>query len=111
MVPLLAAIQFQRFMNSGRTLPAIFGCEDEWGTWVGEYVVKLRGGIETTESGLLRELVAARLAAHFGIASPDPAIVGIDEALAELIAKAEPSRAAHIRNSIGLNCGTRLVRG
>jgi len=86
MVPVLWATQFQRFMTSGRTEPAILGCEDQSDRWVGDYVVKLRGAIETGESGLLRELVAANLAAYFGIASPEPAVINIERTLAELIA-------------------------
>ena len=57
MIRRLTAIQFERFMTSGRTSPALCGCEDESGVMVGEYVVKLRGAI--LESGLLNELFAA----------------------------------------------------
>lgn len=98
-------------MTSGRTAPAIFGCENESGSWVGEYVVKLRGGIEIRESGLMREIICARLAAHFGIDTPEPAVVALEPALAELIAVAQPLHAAQIRESTGLNFGTKLVTG
>jgi hypothetical protein len=60
MIPRLTAIQFERFMTSGRTSPALCGCEDQAGTLTGEYVVKLRGAVG--ESALLYELLAARLA-------------------------------------------------
>lgn len=76
---------------------------------VGEYVVKLRGAIG--ESGSLNELLAARLAAHFGIAMPEAAVITIDPTLAELVASAEPSQAPRIRASVGLNIGTKALSG
>jgi hypothetical protein len=79
------------------------------GAAAGEYVVKLRA--EIRESGLLNELIAAKLAAHFGLASPDPALIMITPALAELIAAAQPSQAARIRGSVGLNFGTLALTG
>ncbi len=111
MVPIVTATQFQRFMSSGRTEPAIFGCEDEAGAWAGEFVVKLRGGLETGESGLLRELMATKLASYFGLASPEPALVHLEQAVAELVTKVEPSHAARLRASVGLNFGTKVVLG
>jgi hypothetical protein len=74
---------------------------------VGEYVVKLRGAI--LESGLLNELFAARLARHFGLTSPEPALIAIDQALVDLVANTQPSQAARIRGSVGLNFGTRAL--
>ena len=59
----------------------------------------------------MRELVGAKLAAHFGIASPEPAVIRIDDALIELVAEAEPSHATGLRNSVGLNFGTKMVTG
>ena len=109
MLPRLTAIQFERFMTSGRTSPALCGCEDQAGTLVGEYVVKLRGAIGTP--GLLKELFAAKLAGHFGLASPEPALIAIEPALVELIASTQPTQAARIRGSVGLNFGTRALSG
>ena len=111
MAPILTAVRFARFMDTGRTKPAIFACEDLSGTFAGEYVVKLRGGIETRESGLLRELLAAKLAEYFRIDSPQPALIRIEESLAELISGIEPSRTTCIRDSVGLNFGTKLASG
>jgi hypothetical protein len=96
-------------MNSGRTSPALCGCEDEHGGSVGDYVVKLRGGLDRGKRGLVCELIGSRLAAYFGIATPDPALVVVDAALAELVATAEPKKAVLIRNSIGLNFGSRHI--
>jgi hypothetical protein len=76
---------------------------------VGEYVVKLRGYVQ--ERGLLSELLGAKLAAHFGLASPLPALIFLDQALADLIAKAEPSKATQSIGSVGLNFGTQELIG
>jgi hypothetical protein len=76
---------------------------------VGEYVVKLRGAIG--ESGLLNELFAARLAGHFGLLSPEPAVIAIDQALVGLVANTQPLQAARIRDSAGLNFGTKVLTG
>jgi hypothetical protein len=111
MIQMLHATQFQRFMTSGRTAPAIFGCEDASGTWAGEYVVKLRGGLDSGASGLMRELVGSRLATYFGMNTPEPAVIAIEPVLAELIAKAQSLHAVRILGSAGLNFGTRLVAG
>jgi hypothetical protein len=60
---------------------------------------------------LSNELLAARLAAYFGIAAPEPAIVVLDNALVELIARSHPSKAKLVRDSVGLNFGTKALRG
>jgi hypothetical protein len=57
----------------------------------------------------LFELVASRLAAHFGLVSPDPALVSIDAEFAKLVVAREPHQATRMRNSIGLNFGSRLL--
>jgi hypothetical protein len=75
----------------------------------GEYVVKLRGAIG--ESGLLSELFASRLAGHFGLACPESAVITIDQGLVELVANTQPSHAARIRGSVGLNFGTKVLTG
>jgi hypothetical protein len=111
MIPTLTAIQFNKFMKSGRTSPAILGCEDESGTWAGEYVVKLRGGSGVGNSGLLREFFAAQLAQHFRIETPEPAVIRVEEALARLIASSESTYSEVILASVGLNFGTRVVTG
>jgi hypothetical protein len=96
-------------MTSGKTSPALCGCEDQSGVMVGEYVVKLRGAIG--ESGLLNELFAARLTGHFGLASPEPALIAMGEVLVDLIANTQPSHAARLRSSVGLNFGTKALSG
>lgn len=109
MIQHLTAVQFARFMQSGRTSPALCACEDDSGTSAGEYVVKLRGSL--LERGLLAELVGAKVAAHFGLSSPTPALISLEQALAELISNAVPTNADIVRDSVGLNFGTQALVG
>jgi hypothetical protein len=109
MVQQLIAAQFHRFMKTGRTSPALCGCEDHAGNHVDDFVVKLRGGLDNGRNGLLFELFASRLAAYFGLMPPDPALVMIESDFAELVAAAEAQRGVRIRNSVGLNFGSRLL--
>lgn len=114
MVPRLIAAQFHRFMESGRTSPVLCSCEDHAGKPVGEVVVKLRGGLDSGNTGLLCELLASRLAGHFGLSVPEPALVEIDDDFVELVAAlegigTESKRAERLRKSVGLNFGSRLL--
>jgi hypothetical protein len=109
MIPRLNAVQFHRFMRAGRTSPALCGCEDELGNRVDDYVLKLRGGMEHGQTGLLCELIGSSLARYFGLTVPDPALVVVEPDFGELVARAEPDVADRVRNSIGLNFGSRLV--
>jgi hypothetical protein len=81
------------------------GCEDETGGFAGDYVVKLRGGMERGNAGSLSELVGALLAQVFGISIPEPAVVVIEEQFADEIAASVPQRATQVTNSVGLNFG------
>jgi hypothetical protein len=109
MIPKLVAIQFVRFMESGRTSPALFGCEDESGRSVGEYVVKLRGTVG--EAGLMKELFASNIARYFNLLPPPPALIVIEQPLADLVAHAVPAQAAVIEGSVGLNFGSLVQTG
>jgi hypothetical protein len=111
MIPRLSATQFLRFMDKGKTSPALCACIYEHGALAGEYVVKLRGAVEGGETGLINELLAALLAKHFELAAPDPAIVLLDEALIDLIAHDHSSRQIALRRSVGCNFGTKHLVG
>ena len=116
MLPHLTAVTFHHFMGSGRTSPVLCGCEDDSGNRVADLVVKLRGGLDQGLTGLTCELVASRLATHFGLAVPEPALVLIDTDFAEIVASLEARsgdrvKADRIRNSVGLNFGTRQLSG
>ncbi len=111
MIRRLVAAQFHRRMKAGRTSPLLCGCEDNAERHVGDYVVKLRGCVERGENGMLNELFASRLASHFGILVPEPAVVEISPSFAELVSQRQPYFAGRIRNSIGLNFGSKLLTG
>jgi hypothetical protein len=109
MIDRVTATGFHHFLETGRTRPGLFYCESP-STEVADYVVKLRGGMERP-NGAVCELYAAMLAAHFGLSAPAPSIVLIEEDLARAIAEAEPDTklAAIIKNSVGLNFGSRFL--
>lgn len=111
MTPTLTAKRFQRFMETGRSSPALCGCVDETGKDCGEYVVKLRGAVDSREAGLVNELLAARLANHFKLTAPEPAVVVIENELIDLIAREYSERKTALELSVGPNFGTRHLTG
>lgn len=108
-IPILFASSYQKRMSSGRTKPCLFLCEDENGDLLGEYVVKLKAGMEHGVNGLVSELLSAQLAKFLDIPAPEPALIQVDPAITEVISDQE--LADKIRNSAGLNYGSRLVTG
>jgi len=108
-IPILSATSLQRILHSGRTKPCIFFCEDETGERNGEYVVKLKAGMETGVNGLAAELIASQLAGFLDIPTPDAAIIELDAVIAEVIPDA--GLALRIRGSSGLNFGSRVITG
>ena len=56
-------------------------------------------------------MLGAKLAAHFELSSPTPALVVLEPALTELIANTDESKAKMVRGSAGLNFGTQLLIG
>ena len=106
MIESARATVFHRFMQTGRTSPALFSCSREGSAEQDEYVIKLKGGIDLGTAGLVCESVASVLAAYFGISHPRPALVDLDMDLAQLAAEQEPAKAALLMNSIGTNFGT-----
>jgi len=98
-------------MRSGRTKPAVFLCEDLDGNSAGEFVVKLRGGIDSGVVGLTCELLSSLLTEKLGIRTPNPAIVEIDPAIGALLSAGDTEMARLIRNSGGLNFGSEVLVG
>jgi hypothetical protein len=108
----VTATTFHHFLGNGRTSPAIFTCEGLQHGTSGEYVVKLRGGLERRERGLSYELYASMLGSYFGMSCPRPAIVLVEEDLAEAIAEelsGDDRESRIIRDSVGLNFGTQFL--
>lgn len=98
-------------MASGRTMPALVSCETAEGQPAGDYVVKLKAGIDRRETGLACEWIASRLATYFGIPTPEPAVVELDAQLVGQAVSDFPSKADILEKSTGLNFGSRLVKG
>lgn len=90
MIRSLVAVRFERFMTSGRTRPALLSCEDVEGNAAGEYVVKMRGCMDTGATGLTCEVIATLLARHFKIQAPQPAIVRLDPEFISAILAVKP---------------------
>jgi hypothetical protein len=105
----LSAVRFDKFMRTGRTSPMLCGCEEQSGTSAEEYVVKLGGAL--SDAGLLNEFVGAKLARYFGLLSPNPAVVVLEQSLADEIAAAYSDKSAIVRKSVGLNFGTKALTG
>ena len=104
-IPYLEAVTFQRELPSGRTKPCIFSCESKNGDDAGEYVVKLKAGMDNGVKSLSAEMLGSLLADFFDMPSPKPAIINIDPTLAETI----PNK--RVRESAGENFGSKLVTG
>jgi len=108
-IPHLYASSYQRRMESGRTRPCLFMCEDENSELYDYYVVKLKAGIDSLETGLSSELIASQLALFLDIPTPEPAIIRVDPAITEVIGDTE--LAAKITESAGLNFGSKFLTG
>jgi hypothetical protein len=96
-------------MVSGRTQPGLFFCEDDNGNDYGEYVVKLKAGMESRENGLMAELISSQLSHFLDIPVPSPAIINIDPLIAEVIP--DQSLSIKIRESAGMNFGSKVITG
>jgi len=108
----VTATTFHGFMGSGRTSPAKFSCIVPESVQVDEYVVKLRGGLDMRERGLVYELYASMLGAYLGLSCPRPVIVLIEEDLTEAIIEeldGDKRKVQIVCDSIGLNFGTQLL--
>jgi hypothetical protein len=87
------------------------GCVDEFQETAGDYVVKLRGALDSGGAGLINELLAAELASHFGLPTPEPAVIAVEQPLIDLIIAMHPERQAALQQSVGLNFGSKHLTG
>ena len=111
MLRTIDATVFHRELNAGRTRPVILGCRQEDGSDAGEFVVKLRSEVSAQGGNSCFEVYGVLLAQHFDIATPEAVLVSIDARLASAIPVESGGAAARIRNSAGLNFGTRYLPG
>jgi hypothetical protein len=105
----VTATVFHRFLQTGRTSPAIFSCLPDSDDEECEFVVKLKGGPELLPSSLACEAIASELADYFDLKHPQQAIAQLDEPLADVVAQQEVSKAELLRASVGKNFGTALL--
>ena len=108
-IPHLHAGSYQRRMTSGRTRPCLFFCENDQGEMNGEYVVKLRAGIDNPDIGLFSELMGSQLAQFLDIQTPEPAIIIVNPELADIINDSQLE--GDIRRSAGNNFGSKVITG
>ena len=109
MLKRLTATQFIQVMTTGRTSPLLCGCSNQNGAPVGEFVVKLLGRPDNGGYGALFEIVASRLAKHFGILVPEAAVVEVTTDFAQLLSDSLPALVPAIKASVGPNFGTRVI--
>jgi hypothetical protein len=106
-IPTLNASALIRELSSGRTKPCLFHCEYDNIELGAEYVVKLKAGIDSKETGLASELIASQLAIFLDIPTPEPAIINLDPSLADIIS--DPVLSQKIRDSAGANFGSKYI--
>ena len=107
----LTATAYLRKMRTGRTNPAIFECDDLNGNDVGQFVVKLKAGLENGGTGLTCELLSSLVAAELGLMTAPLALVEIDPTLSGLISEKDSDMRKIVKNSAGMNFATEALVG
>src|ERR1700722_3995436 len=108
MLTQVTPIEYVRPMGSGRTKPLLLVCETPTGDSI-DTVVKFSAGCDEGVSSLVREVVAACLAADLSIIITVPDIeITTPEWIASL---ADEDLAARIRRSSLIHFGSTLVTG
>ena len=90
-------------LREGGSLPAIVEADDD-----GMYVLKFRGAGQGTRA-LIAELVSGEIARALGLPVPELVFAELEEELART--EPDPEIHALIKDSAGLNLGTRLPAG
>jgi hypothetical protein len=106
MLSTVTAIRFEKAVDTGRTRPGIFTCEDGDGNET-ELVLKFSAGCDLRERALVTEVLAALLAADLDLPVPEPFVVRVDSDLAATI----PDHAIRERaeRSLGWNFGSKKL--
>jgi hypothetical protein len=107
MLQSVTAVHLHRMMTSGRTRPALFGCNGDTGIYAGDFVVKLVASMDTKDRGPANELIASRLAGHFGILHPEAAAVTVAAELTKWLVEQNHEISRTIGS--GPNFGSRLL--
>ena len=107
----LRATAYLRKVHTGRTKPAIFQCDDLGGNDVGQFVVKLKGGLENGVTGLTCELLSSLVAGELGVMTVPLALIEIDPALSQVISEKDSDMRKIVKNSAGVNFATEVLVG
>lgn len=111
MLPVVTAVRYERALTSGRTRPVICYCSDSNGETKDDYVVKLGNRADFGKNGLANELLSFLLAQHFGITTPEAAIVRITKEFCQAVASSSKDAGERFHGAEGLHFGTRLIVG
>jgi len=107
MLDLVTAVSFTRVLGTGRTLPLQLEAERADGEVI-DVAAKLSDG-GCGPGGLVREAMAAMLAADLGLPVPEPVVVAFPVAFPEIVP--DQSVGERIRGSLSPTFGTRYVNG
>jgi hypothetical protein len=108
MLARVTAVEHQSMTASGKTGPSRIVCERSDGTTV-EVVAKFSAGCDELETSLAREVIAACLARDLRLPVPEPFLVDVPPAWADLVT--DLGQRAKIKASSPVAFGSRLVTG
>ena len=108
MVKTITAVTFLKAFYTGRTCPCLMLCADEEGNLI-ETVVKLIVGKESSQAGLICELMASFLAQDLDLPVPQPFLVEVEADFYKGIFDIVLSR--RFKDSVGLNFGSKFLGG
>ena len=107
----VTAIQFHGPMGVGKTAPSLGTCEQADGKQV-ELVIKLVGGCEAATGSLVREAIAALMAADLDLPVPEPYLVKVEADFIATIPEVDDRYRQAKRNavaSVGWNFGSKKL--
>jgi hypothetical protein len=107
----VTAIQFHRPMGVGKTAPSLLTCQQDDGKQV-ELVVKFAAGCEAGIGALMREAIAALMAADLDLPVPEPFLVKVESDFIATIPEADEryrQAKANAAASMGWNFGSKKL--
>lgn len=108
MLETVDAVRFDRVMSNGRTRPVLLSVEHATRGEI-EVVAKFSAGQNIGANGLVREAVAAMLAADLNLPVPEPFVVHVSDAFIDTIADREINDL--LRKSIRVGFGSSRLPG
>ncbi|MBK8157377.1 MAG: hypothetical protein IPK59_00680 [Rhodospirillaceae bacterium] len=108
MLTTVEPIEFSRKIDTGKTKPSLLVCEKADGATI-EVVAKFSGGCESQEASLVRETIAACLAADLGLPVPQPYIILVPPEWENIVS--DPGRRQQIAQSCRTAFGSTYLTG